>query len=559
MLLPAAHDVNRRRRSLSLAAFCAIALTCSAAADRPAESSAVGLDDSAAIEPARRLHAFLYELSRSEARSNKLIAGHWLGASFRDGKAYPFNLQEPLEIRRHTGKWIGMIDGWICPGEFPEGGSRDPIADCMWYDEMIADYTLWWRNGGIVHVAASFFAPLADRYGQRLDPDAKVDLDAVLRPGTPDNQRWRAMLDRMATFFQALEAREVPVIFRPFTEGYLAHFWYSRQRLGDEGAKRLWIDLHDYLTGVKGCHNIVWDFQGGKAAPHYPGDAYVDLYTAKSEYRTWKVAPFQTLEPDDLPMGNAELGDYGASARADAKGKSRIAWNDWVEAIREKAPRLAFFTSWDREWGAVKRAGADGRYRDYDSGYDAMIANPYVLTRDELIGFSRPPAAPALPERDAWIPVNGKWKVDGARIVRTDREGEGRIIAGNTDWTDYSVQATLRADTAGEVGVLGRCASSDIYYLLAIKPSGLTLSRRFNRRLETLATWSHAFEPGRHYNVKLIMRGDRIEGHVDTGDGLMPRVSTVDDFIPCGAIGFRAVGAGTEITNIQVETVEAAR
>lgn len=521
-------------------------------------ASAIALDDPNPIEPAKKLYTYLYELSRSDAKSNKLISGHWLGASFKSGKPYgvhpedyPFSMQEPLEIRRHTGKWIGMIDGWICPGEFGDDLTRDVIEDCMWYDDMIAEYTLWWRNGGIVHTDASFFAPLKDRYTIRNPKgNVRVDVDSVLTPGTPDYLRWRAIADRMTVFFKALEERGIPVIFRPFTEAYINGFWYSRDKIGDEGSKRLWADLHHYLTEVKGCRNIIWDFQGGRGESHYPGDAYVDVYTTKSEYHAWKIESFQTLAEDDLPMGNAELGDYGISPHADAKGKERMSWMTWLEAIKDKAPRLSFYTSWDREWGPVKRLGESGRFPDYDPGYSEMITNDYVLNRDELSFPLRPSTPSFTPEPGQWIKVNGTWTVDGTGLARSDAPDEGKILYGNTDWTDYNVQATFKVTPVGETGIMGRCASTDIYYLLSIQRTGVTLSRRFNATFNTLAFWPHPFEPGQSCTVKLAMQGDKIEGYVDTGKGLEKRVSVIDDSIPCGCIGFRAYDAPSEITGI---------
>lgn len=497
-------------------------------------------DNPKVIAPARALYTYLYDLSRSEATTDKLISGHWLGSSFHPSLNHTFTLHEVLEIRRHTGKWIGMIDGWICPGEYGSDLTLDPIEDCMWYDAMIADYTLWWYNGGIVHADATFFAPLADRFAPRLEEGLEVDIDSILKPGTAEHKRWRAMSDRMSLFFKALEARNIPVIFRPFTEAYIQGFWYSKQKLSDKGFIRLYRDLHDYLTKVKQCNNILWDFQGGKTDSHYPGDAYADIYTAKSEYVAWKIASFQTLGENDLPMGNAELGDYGVSPRADEAGKKRIPWLTWVETIRRQCPRLAFYTTWNKNWGPVKQSCADGTYCNYDHGYDAMIANDYVLTRDEISVTPRPPKPLLQAGQGPWIVRGGKWSMLGDAIDRTDALGEGRFLYGNTDWTDYAVQALVTVSATGKTSLMGRCASTEIFYLLSLSKEGLTLSRRFGGKLEQLDSWKHAFKAGEIHRLKLDFRGTQIEGYVDTGAGLKKRVSAIDDYIPCGCVGLHA-------------------
>ncbi|MBI2513215.1 MAG: hypothetical protein HYV96_14655 [Opitutae bacterium] len=504
------------------------------------------------IEPGRRLYTYLYELSRSDATTGKLISGHWFQSSFSPGKIHTFQVEEALEIRRHTGKWVGLLDGWICP-DFVAESEPDPIAGAMWYDDMIPEYVLWWRNGGIVHADATFAAPLADRYAPRLEKGLKVDVASVLTPGTPANRRWRAICDRMSVFFKGLEAQNVPVVFRPFTEAYLAHFWYSNapRKLGNEGFIRLYRDLHDYLTLEKKCNNILWEFQGGKADPHYPGDAYVDVYGSRSEYVAWKIGPFQKQGDDDIPQGNAELGDYGVSKRADQAGKPRISWLTWVETIKRQCPRLAFYITWNKEWGPTKRVGPDDTYCDYDRGYDALIAHDYVLTRDEISVTPKPPALTDGVAADRWIVSRGRWSFD-ATAAQVDAADEGRVLYGNTDWTDYAVQATVAVPANGESGILGRCASTNIFYHLAVSVEGVTLYRRHNHKLDKLGTWAHTFRAGEDCTLKLDFRGDRLEGYVDLGAGAEKRISVNDDRIPCGCVGLRAVGTAASFTNIQV-------
>lgn len=99
---------------------------------------------------------YLYNLSTSDASVGKLISGHWQGASFKRGLGWGYDPSEIVEIRKRTGKWIGMLDGWICPGDTAGGADwNDPIEDTMRYDDMIADYILWWENGGIIHADTS--------------------------------------------------------------------------------------------------------------------------------------------------------------------------------------------------------------------------------------------------------------------------------------------------------------------------------------------------------------------------------------------------------------------
>lgn len=512
-------------------------------------------DNPRIIEPAKKLYAYLYELSASTKTTDKLITGHWCQSSKKPGEFHTFQIEEVLEMRKHSGKWIGLIDGWICTDI---AGKTDAnfISDYMWYDGMIPEYLLWWRNGGIVHAAATFPLPAADGYGSRLEKGRKVDIEPILTPGTPENIRWRAICERMSTFFKALEAENVPVIFRPFTEAYFGEYWYSAEQLGGgENFTRLYRDLYDYLAIKKNCNNILWDFQGGRSDIHYPGDAYVDIYTTRSEYVAWKGhSPYRTLPEDHLPMGIGELGDYGVSKRADEAGKARIPWATWAENVGQKAPRLCFYTTWNKDWGPSKHICEDDTYCNYDETYNDVMNHPYMLTRDELTVAPRPSSKPALEGAHSWIEVFGSWSFQDGRVRRTDAKGEGWVVQGNTDWTDYAVQAqvTLTPGSGGEAGVLGRCASADIFYCLAVSTNGLSLYRRYNDKLTSLGTWSGSFETGQAVTLKIDFRGDQIEGFVDTGSGPVKRIGVVDTAIPCGAVGLRTNEISAQFTEIRV-------
>jgi hypothetical protein len=153
---------------------------------------------------------------------------------------------------------------------------------------------------------------------------------------------------------------------------------------------------------------------------------------------------------------------------------------------------------------------------------------------------------------EMWIPARGIWQATGEVVRRADHEGEGRILIGNTDWANYRVQVTVKTPATGEAGVMGRCASTDIFYGLAIDQQALTLSRRFNGQSEPLGTWAFPFRPGQAYGLRLTMRGEQIEGGVDTGDGMIARIRVTDDTIPCGCVGFRSVDTSGEFSALAV-------
>ncbi|MEM6471544.1 MAG: glycosyl hydrolase, partial [Planctomycetota bacterium] len=208
--------------------------------------------------------SFLETLGSDATRGRKIIAGHFCGGGqaigwsgwqeFARGMGpWEFSMREVDEIKRRTGQTVGLIDCWIAAGEPYDGWTRPDgerfevekhgiVSD----DEkkLIETYVAWHQAGGISHVSASPWAPLATRYGFRScgeDPGYNredIVLDRILREGTPENLRWRFQLDKMAEFFHALEREGLPVVFRPFTEqeGTSRNgWWYSRGVIGANG------------------------------------------------------------------------------------------------------------------------------------------------------------------------------------------------------------------------------------------------------------------------------------------------------------------------------------
>jgi hypothetical protein len=519
-------------------------------------------DNPNSIAPAVDLYQYLDSLGKADSDVQKLIAGQWFGASFKPGLAgHYFQLGELNEIRRRSGKYLGFLDGWICPGDYGNNNSNDIIEDCMYYDEMIPEYILFWKNGGIVHTCATFFAPLGnDGWAERLDEGIVVDPDVILTEGTPENIQWRSICNRMSEFFLALQENNVPVIFRPFTEAYIDMYWYSfrKGKLGPEGFKRMYKDMWEYMTLVKGCNNILWDFQGNSSEAAYPGDEWVDILTSYSDYLAWggnNQMKCNINQPE--PYGNAELGDYGTSQRTIDKGKTEIPWNDWVNWNKENCRATTFYTKWWMNWGPVKLASSAGVYPDYDTGYNTALANPYIITREEITITPDPidytMTESLISDKKNWVILNGTWIFSKDELKRVDMANNGSMLFGNTDWADYSVEAMVQADAFGEAGLIGRASSTKIYYYASLTRNSIYLWRSFNGTLKNLGQAAGEFEVGKNYKLKLSFRGDEITVCLDQGTGYATMISALDSIIPAGCIGLISKNTQVVFTDIIIE------
>jgi len=549
----------------------------------PAGVSQYRLDNPNAIPNATNLYNYLVDLSKRSAAADKLIIGYYIGATYRSDvqQNYPFSLTEPAEIRRRSGKWVGMLDAWICPGVYPDNKFWDPFDDCMWYAQIVADYRLWWLNGGICHAGASPYCPSfsghkfasAGQYGQRLKDDnsgyKNLDYNKLITAGTDENGRWHKLLDHIATFFLELQKYGIPVIYRPFTESYINNYWYSSCPWGDRTNPAnawpmtnaqfiaLWRDTHNYLTAVKGCNNIIWDFQcRDHTDTHYPGDSYVDLLAGKSDYVHWPADEFYCpgdLNPGDMPVGNGELGCYGVSEDVASDTPDRVgkySWESYVQTISQSAPRMVFCSVWDRKFGPVKYPAVTSgsfSYPDYDAGFDAAINHPYALTRERL---NVTPAPPQLPFRmvfsdDRPMPVTylGSWQYENNTLVRKDASNRSVAVYGNTDWTDYTAAATITVPATGEAGLIGRCASVIEYYSLSVGGGRLKLCKYVNYKNNAVYTpitlASAAFTPPNGADVQLFIsfQGAAITATAVVGDTLPVSLTATDDGIASGCIG----------------------
>ena len=156
-----------------------------------------------------------------------------------------------------------------------------------------------------------------------------------------------------------------------------------------------------------------------------------------------------------------------------------------------------------------------------------------------------------------WTEVQGEWEVAGDKYVQDDtvwtttatHETYHRSYFGEEDWTDYTVEATVRIDEGGELapinGIFFRVTEKsdigDYYYFRlderAAEGPGLIKAPNVTMQING----GNPAEIGRDYVLKVEVEGDDIRCYVD---GVL-EIEVTDDAFPAGAIGvgtFNAVG-----------------
>ncbi len=138
------------------------------------------------------------------------------------------------------------------------------------------------------------------------------------------------------------------------------------------------------------------------------------------------------------------------------------------------------------------------------------------------------------------------------------------LVGGKMGWEDYAVEATVRLINQGPssaygehtslpfVGVFARYQDLNRFYLLALRPGGVTLFRRRNSEWTTLARSDFPVAPDRFYSLRLQADGKRLTGSVD-GKNL---VTAEDAEYECGKTGVR-FNADVRVKSIRVSMDQA--
>lgn len=195
------------------------------------------------------------------------------------------------------------------------------------------------------------------------------------------------MLDRTAAGLAELQRAGVVVLWRPLPEMNGTWFWWGHDaRAGSRAApaafRALWTDVFDYLTRVKGLHNLLWVYSAAASwhagvTDYYPGDQQVDLVGLDCyDDRIEPVVPedYEQLRALGKPLGLTETGPY--ETRDGSWDARRV-----VQSVRRRHPEVGWFLQWHswREDGRpVRVALVDNRHAG------ALLADPRVVTRDEV-------------------------------------------------------------------------------------------------------------------------------------------------------------------------------
>src|SRR5690242_8354887 len=153
-----------------------------------------------------------------------------------------------------------------------------------------------------------------------------------------------------------------------------------------------------------------------------------------------------------------------------------------------------------------------------------------------------------------WSKSGGTWAVatDGSKVLQQSNAGSenAREFAGSTSWTDYAVQARIKALSFGSGGLTGldaRAESSTKFYRLALLSGRAELQEVNGSSVSVLGSTS-GVSAGTWYTVKLSVSGNSISGSLNGTQF----ASTSNGAHAAGRIGLQTVFASASFDDVAV-------
>lgn len=213
-----------------------------------------------ASSEAKKVYAFLIENYRKKIISGTVAKINWNidEAERVYGWTGKYPAMNTFDYIHHYGNWINYTDVSVVEN--------------------------WWNNKGLVSAMWHWSVPATNGSSEMAfyytgrggsNTETSFDITKAVEEGTSENAQVKSDLNTIANYLLALQAKKIPVIWRPLHEAAGGWFWWGAK--GSDAYKKLWIMMFDTFK-AKGVNNLIWVWTTETNDPEwYPGDAYVDI------------------------------------------------------------------------------------------------------------------------------------------------------------------------------------------------------------------------------------------------------------------------------------------
>ncbi|RZK19243.1 MAG: DUF1080 domain-containing protein [Pedobacter sp.] len=164
-----------------------------------------------------------------------------------------------------------------------------------------------------------------------------------------------------------------------------------------------------------------------------------------------------------------------------------------------------------------------------------------------------------------WVFYGGGWFWKDGSIYASSNAGSGgygingaKYVANNTNFKDFTYQADIKINTAGDAGLIFRVTNpaigADAYkgYYVGSSASGknIQIGKANGYEWKVLKSSDFPFELNKTYQLKVAAKGDKIDVFIANLN--TPILSITDDEYQSGSIGFRTYKAQASFDSLRI-------
>lgn len=276
--------------------------------------------------------------------------------------------QEELHyIEEVTGKQPALL-GFELLSYSPNINYSDTDDECM--KEVSENYgTLkraweWAEKKGLITFTWHWFSPLGGRSKSFFTDNTDFDAQKAVIDGTPENIALISDMDVMAGILRPFCDKGIPILWRPFHEGYGNWFWWGAK--GADTLKKLWRMMYERYTSLHKLNNLIWVWNS-PVAECYPGDDTVDIisrdmYPPAHEHTSQSEMYHSLMQITSEPKITL-IGETGTLPCSDAIAQERVGW--------------ASYMTWSHEFCTSEVYNTNEALKE-------MYNSPYAVTKENL-------------------------------------------------------------------------------------------------------------------------------------------------------------------------------
>lgn len=184
----------------------------------------------------------------------------------------------------------------------------------------------WAGKKGLITFTWHWFSPTGGTGKSFYAGNTDFDPIQALTEGTKEYNAFLSDMDQIAAILKTFQAKNVPILWRPFHEADGAWFWWGSKGL--EVARRLYRLMYDRYTNFHKLNNLIWVWNSPKIFG-YVGDDVCDVIS-RDMYPPAHQHTDQAEAYHELAMVSPEkvsaIAEIGTIPSVSELSKTRIPW-----------------------------------------------------------------------------------------------------------------------------------------------------------------------------------------------------------------------------------------